>query len=240
MAGSETAATWSQPRALDAVACSILAVVFVIHVPGIGLTPFGDLSLLYMVPVVGLCGGVVWLIWQTRGITVLAGPRWRVGAAALMVLGLGPFVSWWSRFSYSGHFAVGMTAAVAAGLWLLRECIAVVRGLAQGSGRGDMVRAADRVRVRFLYLLVAPVGAFYVAFVGGQLMMGRGELTDLERLCRLIPLPVRWLTGLPIVDVSILLLRGGGLPIARSAPAAKRSGPAPAGSAAEPTQGTNT
>lgn len=175
----------SRWRGLDSQAWSLVALGCTLYLPHVGRTWLGELSLLYV-------GPVVWGLFSILALgepAGLVGPwqPWRLRASWLTFAGLAPFVSWWLRCPDVPYLAVAALAAMLSACWALLETSALVSRLARSRALPALALDALLARVSLLYLLVIPIVSLWVTF-GVALLVGWATVpADWLRFWRQIP-----------------------------------------------------
>ena len=196
-------------RCLDAQAWGLAALACTLYLPQVGRTILGDLSLLYVAPVVWTMLAVL-AIGEPAG---MAGPWqvWRLRCAWLSVAGLSPFVAWWMRCLDVPYLAVASAASMAAASWAALETSWFVSQLGRSRGVQAMVLDALVVRIGILYLLVIPLAALWLTLIVALLLGWAASPGDWLRFWRQIPawgrLPLLYGPLLALLNLARLLLR---------------------------------
>jgi hypothetical protein len=172
-------------RCLDSLAWALATLACALYLPQVGRTVLGELSLLYVGPILwGLLS--VLPLREPQG---LAGPwqMWRLRAAWLLFAGTSPFFGWWLRCTAVPYLAAVSAVAMGAAAWALLETTHLVSRTARSRGLTDLSQDALLVRVGLLYLLVIPIAALWFTFA---VALGVGWATvpgDWLRFWRQIP-----------------------------------------------------
>ena len=172
-------------RCLDSLAWALATLACTLYLPQVGRTVLGDLSLLYMGPVLwGLLS-----VLPLREPVGLAGPwqMWRLRAAWMLLAGTAPFFSWWLRCTAVPYLAVTAALAMGAAAWALLETTFLVSRMARSRALGDLSEDAFIVRVGLLYLLVIPIAALWFTFSVALLVGWATVPGDWLRFWRQIP-----------------------------------------------------
>lgn len=199
----------SRWRALDAQAWALVTMVCTLYLPQVGRTYLGDLSLLYM-------GPVVWALLAVLALGEPVGLRrpwqaWRLRAAWISFAGLGPFVAWWLRCADLPYLAVAAFLAMLSACWAFLETCALVARLARSRALPGLAVDALLARIALLYFLVIPLLALWVTFVAA-LLAGWATLPgDWLRLWRQVPpwgrVLLTYAPVLALMNLARLLLR---------------------------------
>ena len=201
-------------RALDGIAYSLLAALLIVCHPGLGNTVLGDLGNLHVLPLLLLTASSLWIPGDAVTPGLSGQSVWRLKLAALVTLGLAPFVSWWIRIADSVYLLLACAAAVYAGIWYLVELAGLIREVLRERNETQLARQAGIARILVLYFTLIPTTSVYVAFTVALLLFQDAVLSDLQRTWGSVPPPVRWLMVLPILNLIWLAWRVYGAIIA--------------------------
>ncbi len=193
-------------RALDGITYGILVTVLIVCHPRLGNTLLGDLGNVHMIPILGIVIATFALdipsAWRGDKHHVDA---WRLKTAALTMLGLTPFISWWLRTDNNLYLLAAAGGALYAGAWYLLELTELLRAILHFHEKKNMENQAKLARFFLLFFLLTPTLAVYISFIGAMLIFPGTVLLDLQRTWQLVPIVVRCLMVLSVLNVAWLL-----------------------------------
>ena len=195
-------------RTFDGIAYGILGTLFILCHPRLGVTPLGALGNLHVAPVFGVVVATFVLPVPRNASEAWRTTSDRLRLAALVAMGLLPFVSWWLRAGENLYLMICGSAGVFAAIWYLLELLNLLISVFRSCGCTRLVLEGRIARILALYVVLIPVLAVYVAFVAGTLIFPGVLLSDLYDTWLLIPLSLRCLMTLPVLQICWLLWRG--------------------------------
>lgn len=190
---------------LDGIVYGIVATVLIVCYPRLGNTLLGDLGNVHMIPVLGVVIATLALdvppVWCDKH----HGDAWCLKIAALTMLGLSPFVSWWLRTDDNFYLLVAAGGALYAGIWYLLELTELLRAILHFHEKKNLEYQAKLARFFLLFFLLTPTLAVYISFIGAMLIFPGTVLSDLQRTWQFVPILVRCLMVLSVLNVTWLL-----------------------------------
>ncbi|MCK5802804.1 MAG: hypothetical protein KAI66_08230 [Lentisphaeria bacterium] len=187
------------------MALGVLLVGAILLLPGLGRTPFGDLDLIYVIP--------TWMTafaaWRIRGgassSRTLRTCIVRLRISGMMLAGLSPFLSWWTRCGDSSYLALNAAYAVCFGVWHILEVLMVVRIMACDLGLEDIATMAKRAQSLVVFCLIVPILAFILSFALSLLVYPTTVLADLRESWATVPGVFRCIIIIPVLNVGRVL-----------------------------------
>ena len=187
------------------MALGVLLMGAMLFLPGLGRTPFGDLDLVYVIP--------TWMTalaaWRIRGGTscseTLRACIARLRLSGLMLAGLSPFLSWWTRCGDNPYLALNAAYAVGFGVWHLMEVLMVVRVMADELRLGDIATMAKRAQSLFVFCLIVPILAFVLSFALSLFIYPTTVLADFHESWADVSGVFRCVIIIPVLNVGRVL-----------------------------------
>lgn len=198
-------------RAADGIVLGTLLGTVVFCHPALGRTVLGAMGNRHMLPIVGAVIATWFLPVPDIATDVWRTTAWRLKFAALLVVGLGPFVSWWLRHAESLYLLLAASTGIAAAFWYLVELAVLIREMSHACRDRQLYLESRLARLAVVYLLVIPALAVYAAFTTALLTNPITMIADLPRTWTLIPPPFRVIMPLPVLYLCWLLWRAQGL-----------------------------
>jgi len=194
-------------RALDGIAYGLLAASIIVVHPGLGRTPLGDLSNVYLLPLFGVLAATFALPVPPDVSGKLPRMILRLRLACGATLGLAPFVSWWLRACEKPYFLVIAAVCMWSGIWYLLELTGLLHELLKRCSSMGLVFEAMVTRASVLYLDLVVVIAVHVSFIFALFLFPGTVPSDLPRTWLTVPAVLRCAMLLPIFLTIRLLFR---------------------------------
>lgn len=189
-------------RALDILQYSLFVLGLFLLVPPLARDWFNPMTPWYLVPAVPLAAPAL-LLPSRSGDGTLDAALWRLRVAALLGLGLSPFVYWYRNAGENLYLLLGAFLGVLCFFWYLGEYTGLLERTAGRMAEPDLERRARLVRQAILYLGAVPLISLHVSFLIWPIIMPHYSFSDLVTLW--FHTPVLFVTVMTLPPVLLFL-----------------------------------